>query len=153
MSLYNNCSETTASVPTQASTLRIGGYVLVGLNPCKVVEYSSSGTGKHGKCKIHFICQDLFSTKKRHEFAVSSTKNIEVPVVEVVDYQLINIDEEGYLSLLDKKGVLYTSLALPGNKDLSQTITNYFNLDKTLQLSVLKSMGMEEVIQFKVLDG
>ena len=39
--------------PQQCSALRKGGHVLIKGRPCKIVEMSTSKTGKHGHAKVH----------------------------------------------------------------------------------------------------
>merc|ERR1719337_217753 len=41
--------------PQQAGDLKKGGYVMIKEHPCKIVELSSSKTGKHGHAKVHFV--------------------------------------------------------------------------------------------------
>ena len=39
--------------PQQCSALRKNGYVMLKNRPCKIVEMSTSKTGKHGHAKVH----------------------------------------------------------------------------------------------------
>ena len=39
--------------PQQCSALRKGGHVIIKGKPCKIVEMSTSKTGKHGHAKVH----------------------------------------------------------------------------------------------------
>ncbi len=41
--------------PQQCSALRKGGHVIIKQRPCKIVEMSTSKTGKHGHAKVHSI--------------------------------------------------------------------------------------------------
>ena len=50
--------------PAQASSIRKGGYILIRDRPCKVIEMSTSKTGKHGHAKINFTGIDIFTEKK-----------------------------------------------------------------------------------------
>ncbi|KAK3743407.1 hypothetical protein QZH41_011536, partial [Actinostola sp. cb2023] len=76
--------------PNQASALRKNGYVVIKGRPCKIVEMSTSKTGKHGHAKIHFVALDIF-TQKKYEDLCPSTHNMEVPHVKRTDYQGRNI--------------------------------------------------------------
>jgi len=40
--------------PMQCSALRKGGFVMIKNRPCKIVEMSTSKTGKHGHAKVFF---------------------------------------------------------------------------------------------------
>merc|ERR1719320_530073 len=41
--------------PQQCSALRKGGHVMIKGKPCKIVEMSTSKTGKHGHAKVHMV--------------------------------------------------------------------------------------------------
>ncbi|XP_026466272.1 eukaryotic translation initiation factor 5A-like [Ctenocephalides felis] len=132
--------------PMQCSALRKNGYVMLKSRPCKIVEMSTSKTGKHGHAKVHLVGIDIF-TGKKYEDICPSTHNMDVPRVTRLDYQLTDIDE-GYLSLMADNGDLREDLKVPEG-ELGQCIRSDFEAGKELLCTVLKACGEECVIAAK----
>ncbi|EGA61702.1 Anb1p [Saccharomyces cerevisiae FostersO] len=91
-----------ATYPMQCSALRKNGFVVIKGRPCKIVDMSTSKTGKHGHAKVHLVTLDIFTGKKLEDLS-PSTHNLEVPFVKRSEYQLLDIDD-GYLSLMTMDG-------------------------------------------------
>ena len=68
--------------------------------PCKIVEMSTSKTGKHGHAKVHMVALDIFTNKKLEDIC-PSTHNMDVPHVTRKDYQLLDIDDGDYIYFLN----------------------------------------------------
>jgi translation initiation factor 5A len=94
-------SGATGTFPIQAGGLRKGGYVMIKERPCKITEITSSKPGKHGHAKCNITAIDIFNNKK-YEDCCPSSHNMNVPNVTRTEYQLLDILEDGYLSLLDE---------------------------------------------------
>lgn len=133
--------------PQQASALRKGGHVMLKGHPCKIVEMSSSKTGKHGHAKIHFIGLDIF-TGKKYEDLCPSTHNMEVPNVTRVDLSLTNITDDGFLELMTDDGQTREDIKLPEDA-IGEEIRKRFDDGESILVSILKSMDQEAAIAVK----
>lgn len=74
----------------QCSALRKNGYVVIKGRPCKIVDMSTSKTGKHGHAKVHLVALDIFTGKKLEDLS-PSTHNMDVPHVARKEYQLVSV--------------------------------------------------------------
>jgi len=134
--------------PQQCSSLRKNGYVCMKQRPCKIVDMSTSKTGKHGHAKVHLVGLDLF-TGKKYEDICPSTHNMEVPNVKRKDYLLVEIDTDGHLSLMEDDGNINSHLNIPSG-DLGKEIKEKYDEDLSLTLTVMSAMGEEQVIGYKI---
>jgi len=135
--------------PEQCSALRKGGYVVLKGCPCKIVDMSTSKTGKHGHAKVHLVGLDIFTGKKCEDIC-PSTHNLEVPEVKRTELQLLDITHEdpAYVHLLMPDGTTREDLKLPAG-ELGQQIKADFEAGKDLMLTVQAAMGIEAVITYK----
>lgn len=60
--------------PQQCSALRKNGNVILKGRACKIVDMSTSKTGKHGHAKIHMVGIDLFTGELMLLFLLTDSK-------------------------------------------------------------------------------
>jgi translation initiation factor 5A len=132
--------------PCQCSALRKGGYVNIKGFPCKVVNMSTSKTGKHGHAKVNLTAVDIF-TGKKYEDVVPSTHNVEVPHVRRTEYTLVDIQDD-FLSLMNESGDMKEDLKVPED-EVGEQIRALFDEGKELMITVQGAMEIEKAIQFK----
>ncbi|CRK37829.1 hypothetical protein BN1723_018658, partial [Verticillium longisporum] len=72
------------------SALRKNGFVVIKGRPCKIIDMSTSKTGKHGHAKVHIVATDIFTGKKLEDLS-PSTHNMDVPNVTRREYQLVSL--------------------------------------------------------------
>ncbi len=83
----------------EAGSLHKGDFVMVKEHPCKIVNLTTAKVGKHGSCKVILSGVDIF-TSRRYDTTFGSSDMIEVPVIDRLEFQLTDIDTEGYVSML-----------------------------------------------------
>ncbi|KAE8325907.1 translation protein SH3-like domain-containing protein [Aspergillus sergii] len=134
--------------PMQCSALRKNGHVVIKGRPCKIVDMSTSKTGKHGHAKVHLVALDIFTGKKLEDLS-PSTHNMDVPNVYRKEYQLLDITDDGFLSLMDEAGNTKDDVKVPEG-DVGSKITKMFTEEeKDVNVTILTSMGEECAIDCK----
>jgi translation elongation factor IF5A len=88
-------------VPIAGGDVRKGGFLLIKGKPCKVVDCSKAKVGKHGAAKCQFTGVDIFTGKKLESICPASFSCSE-PIVTRIEYQLVDVTEDGFLSLMAK---------------------------------------------------
>ncbi|PWO01288.1 eukaryotic translation initiation factor 5A-2 [Tilletiopsis washingtonensis] len=132
--------------PMQCSALRKSGHVVIKGRPCKIIDMSTSKTGKHGHAKVHLIATDIF-TQRKYEDISPSTHNMDVPNVTRNEYQLVNIDD-GFLNLMSGDGSSKDDVKVPEG-ELGEQIESGFEDGKDLMVTIVSAMGEEQAISFK----
>ena len=61
--------------------LKVGSYVIIDGEPCRIVEISKAKTGKHGSAKAHIVAIGLFTGSKKTLIAPVDQR-VEVPIIE-----------------------------------------------------------------------
>jgi len=136
-----------ATFPMQCSALRKNGYVMLKGRPCKIVDMSTSKTGKHGHAKVHLVGIDIFNQKK-YEDICPSTHNMDVPHVKREDFQLTDVSDDGYLSLMTETGDIREDLKLPEGA-LGTSMRADYDAGKDILCTVMTACREECVIAIK----
>jgi len=137
-----------ATFPMQCSALRKNGHVVIKGRPCKIVDMSTSKTGKHGHAKVHLVAIDIFTGKKLEDLS-PSTHNMEVPNVTRKEFQLLDISEDGFLSLMHDDGSTKDDVKVPDG-EVGERITRLFrDEEKDVNVIVLTAMGEEVAMDAK----
>merc|ERR1711939_1130864 len=134
--------------PMQCSALRKNGFVCIKNRPCKIVDMSTSKTGKHGHAKVRLVAIDLFTGKKLEELC-PSTHNMDVPNVTRKEYQLLDVSDDGFLSLMADDGETKDDVKVPDG-EVGEKIEKLFTTEeKDTNVIVLTAMGEQAAIEAK----
>eukprot|EP01126_Amoeba_proteus_P024322 TRINITY_DN2451_c0_g1_i2.p1 TRINITY_DN2451_c0_g1~~TRINITY_DN2451_c0_g1_i2.p1 ORF type:complete len:146 (-),score=32.01 TRINITY_DN2451_c0_g1_i2:33-470(-) len=142
---------TSLVTPTQCSALRKNGWVILKGHPCKIVDMSTSKTGKHGGAKVHLTGIDIFTDKKYEELS-GSTQNMDVPNVLRTDYQLIGIEDD-IASVLDANNETLEFRMTPladGDAALFEEIKESFEAGDEITVTVVSAMNTDAIKAYKV---
>merc|ERR1719487_862977 len=132
--------------PMQCSALRKNGHVVIKGRPCKIIDMSTSKTGKHGHAKVHLVATDIFTGKKLEDLS-PSTHNMDVPNVVRNEYQLMNVDD-GFLNLLTADGGEKNDVKVPEGQ-VGDEIQAAFDDGKDILVTVTAAMGEEHALSWK----
>nr|WCZ58472.1 translation initiation factor 5A [Andalucia godoyi] len=135
------------TIPTQAGNLKKGGFVMIKDRPCKVMEVSTSKTGKHGHAKANYVGIDIFTGRKYEDVAPTS-HNVEVPIVKRIEFSLLDIGADGFVSLLTEDGDTKNDLRMPEG-ELGDLIRADFDAGKDVMVSVQSACDEEAIVSYK----
>eukprot|EP00919_Chromeraceae_sp_WS-2016_P002099 GHVR01005102.1.p1 GENE.GHVR01005102.1~~GHVR01005102.1.p1 ORF type:complete len:104 (+),score=1.65 GHVR01005102.1:1035-1346(+) len=102
----------------QAGSIKKGGYCMIKGFPCKVIEYSTAKPGKHGSAKATIMGIDAF-TGKKHEDSFPTSHTVRVPLINKVEYEVADVNEDLFVSLILNNGRLKKDLKLCRNDEQS----------------------------------
>lgn len=141
--------------PQQCSALRKNGFVVLKGKPCKIVDMTTSKTGKHGHAKVHLVGLDIFSGKKCEDIC-PSTHNMQVPNVSRKEYEVIDLSEDNFFSLMSEDGDTRDDLKLSDNctpntaEAIREMITSAEASGERVIATVWKAMSEEVVKDLKI---
>lgn len=125
-------------------------HMMIKGKPCKVLNISVSKTGKHGHAKCNFTAVDIFTGKKLEDM-IPSTHGTTVPIVTKTEWEIIDIEEEGEVTLMDEGGEQKTDLNLPSVPEgLADEIRAAWDGgENTVTVTVQSAVGIEQIIAYK----
>jgi len=103
---------------------------------------------------------DIF-TGKKYEMIETTSHNVEVPNVTKAEYTLVDIDEDGFMSLMDEQGNMKSDLKVPED-EVGEGIKSFWEkksaddaefADKDLFVTTQSAMNHEQAISFKQAKG
>ena len=121
-------------------------YLLVDNNVYIVTEKTTHKTGKHGSAKSIIKLRDVF-TGKNHVIAKSTKNKLEVPKIEKNDYDLLDIDDDGNLSLLSLKTKEVVNIK-NDEKDLHEKLKKMLSKDQ-ITLTLLEAKNLNKIVSFR----
>lgn len=74
----------------ELGSLKVGSYIIIDNEPCRIVSYDHSKPGKHGSAKARISAIGVFDGSK-HSMVSPVSANIEVPLIDKRSGQIISM--------------------------------------------------------------
>jgi len=100
-------------VYTSLGDVKVGSYIVIDGEPCRVVEITKAKTGKHGSAKAHVVAIGLFSGSKK-TITAPVDQRVEQPIIEKKVAQVISDLGKSY-QLMDLE--TYDTFEVPKPED------------------------------------
>ena len=107
-----------------AGNLKINSLVMLrdGTHPCKITQFATAKTGKHGAAKAMVTGRDIFTGKTYEETFVAGDM-VPCPVVTKHEVQCLGVDTtDRTMQLLQESGELKEDLRLPEEGNISRRV-------------------------------
>jgi len=110
------------SKPVELGAIKVGSYVMVDNEPCRIVDYTKSKPGKHGSAKARVVAIGVFDGVKR-SFVKPVDSQVEVPLIEKRSGQVLALLPNA-VQLMDLETYEVFETPLPEEEDLKGRLAN-----------------------------
>jgi len=126
------------SKPAEIGALKVGSYVIVDNEPCRIVSYTKSKPGKHGSAKARIVAIGVFDEIKR-SFVKPVSAQVEVPMIEKRAGQVISLLPAS-VQIMDLETYEVFETPLPEDEGLKLKLASGIEVEYWRILGVTKIM-------------
>ena len=110
------------SRPVELGSIKVGSYVMIEGEPCRIVDYVHSKPGKHGSAKARVVAIGVFDNVKR-TFVKPVSSNVEVPLIEKRSGQVLALLPSA-VQLMDLETYSVLEAPFPEDKELKEKLAS-----------------------------
>jgi len=110
------------SKPMDVGSLKVGSYIIIDDEPCKIVSYTKSKPGKHGAAKARIVAIGVFNEAKKTIVKPVSAQ-VDVPMIEKKTGQVIAL-LPSIVQLMDLETYEMTDAPYPDDEGLKAKLTS-----------------------------
>lgn len=104
------------SKPVDVGSLRVGGYMIVDGEPCRIVDITKSKPGKHGSAKARIVAIGVFDGVKK-SIVKPVDANAEVPIIDKRMGQIYAVTPSS-IQIMDLETYEYLDAPYPEEEEL-----------------------------------
>jgi translation initiation factor 5A len=110
------------SKPVDLGSIKVGSFVMIDNEPCRIVEYIHSKPGKHGSAKARVVAIGVFDGVKRN-FVKPVSSQVEVPMIEKRSGQVLAVMSSA-VQIMDLETYEVFESPFPEDEALKNRLTN-----------------------------
>ena len=129
------------SKPVDVGSLRVGGYMIIYNEPCRIVDITKSKPGKHGSAKARIVAIGVFDGQKR-QFVKPVDSNAEIPIIDKRLGQVFTVNPNS-VQIMDLETYEYVDAPFPEEEDLKAKLT------VGTEIEYWKIMGRVKIVRAK----
>jgi len=103
------------------NSLKKGSYVLIGDEPCKVLDTQKSKSGKHGHAKVRMTVVGLFDGSKR-SVVYPGSKKLDAPVIDKRNGMVLSIQTDS-VQIMDLETNETLEITKPSDEEIIKQLT------------------------------
>jgi translation initiation factor 5A len=127
--------------PIDVGSLRVGGYLIIDNEPCRIVDITKSKPGKHGSAKARIVAIGVFDNQKR-QFVKPVDSNAEIPIIDKRPGQVFAVNPNG-VQIMDLETFEYLDAPFPDEEDLKA------KLAPGVEIEYWKILGRMKIVRAK----
>jgi translation initiation factor 5A len=121
----------------QIRELKVGRYMVIDDEPCKIVDLTTSKPGKHGEAKARIVAVGMFDGAKR-SVVYPVTHKVQVPMIDKRNAQVVSIQNEE-VQLMDMEN--FEMFTLKIDEEMKAKLT------PGLEVQYQEAMGRRQIIR------
>ena len=110
------------SKPMDVGALKVGSYIIIDGEPCKIVSYSKSKPGKHGAAKARIVAIGVFNEAKKTIVKPVSAQ-VDIPLIEKKTGQVIALLPSA-VQLMDLETYAMSEAPLPEDEEIKTKLAS-----------------------------
>lgn len=129
------------SKPVDVGSLKVGHYIVLENEPCKIVSYDHSKPGKHGSAKARIVAIGVFTNQKR-DITQPVGARLDVPLIEKKTGQVIALTGEN-VQLMDMENYQTFDTPLPDDEEIKA------KLAAGQEVEYWQMLGRKKIVRIK----